>query len=232
MEECGRFLPGAGGAGVLQVPDRVLGMPLLDVRLNVRQRRPPRAIVDFLQEAGQRVEEFIANRPVRISGFVPSDFAEVYCVLEAVADQGLATGDVFCEWGSGFGVVAMMAALLEYQACGIEIERSLVDGARMLAEDFDLPVDFVHGSFVPPGGESIVEEFFGSEDSWLTSYADDAYARLGLSPLEFDVVYAFPWPGEEDVITELFDEFAAMGSLLLTYGQIEGVRVRRKVVRA
>jgi hypothetical protein len=206
-------------------------MPLVDVKLRCRQQRPPRDVADFLREANQRIEEFVAERRVRISGFVPSDFADVYAALEAVAEHGLATGDVFCEWGSGFGVVAMLAALLEFNATGIEVEQSLVDGARLLAEDFDLPVDFVCGSFVPRGGESIVEEFYGSDEAWLSSHADNAYAELGLSPLEFDVVYAFPWPGEEDVIAQLFDEFAAVGSLLLTFGQIEGVRARRKVVR-
>ncbi len=199
--------------------------------MNIREGRLPRDIADFLVEANLRIEAFVQNRPVRISGFVPSDFDFVYGALEAVADQGLAAGDVFCEWGSGFGVVAMMASLLEFQAYGIEIEAGLVDGARALADDYDLPVDFVTGSFVPAGGEMIVEEFYGNEDLWLSGHVDDAYQTLGMSPRDFDVIYAFPWPGEEDVISNLFEEFAAVGSLLLTFGQIEGVRARRKVVR-
>ena len=40
----------------------------------------------------------------------------------------------------------------------IPFEDSLVTGARMLSEDFDLPVDFVTGSLVPAGGEPIVDE--------------------------------------------------------------------------
>ena len=207
-------------------------MPLADVKLDIPHSKLPADVDSFLSEANQRIEEFIANRSVRISGFVPSDFDCVYFALEALADQGLATGDVFCEWGSGFGVVAMLAAALEFQSYGIEIERSLVDGARELAEDFDLPVDFIEGSFIPEGGESIVEELFTGEYAWLDSHADEAYSQLGMSPRDFDVIYAFPWPGEEEIISSLFDEFASVGALLLTFGQIEGVRVRRKVVRA
>lgn len=207
-------------------------MPLVDVKLDIPVSRLPREIEDFLEEANQRIEAFIANRSVRISGFVPSDFDCVYQALEALADQELATGDVFCEWGSGFGVVAMLAAALEFDAYGIEIERSLVEEARQLAEDFDLPVDFVEGSFIPEDGESIVEELFTGEYAWLDSHADEAYSELGMSPRDFDVIYAFPWPGEEEIISQLFEEFAAVGALLLTFGQIEGVRVRRKVVRA
>ena len=207
-------------------------MPLADVKLDIPHSKLPADVDSFLSEANQRIEEFIANRSVRISGFVPSDFDCVYFALEALADQGLATGDVFCEWGSGFGVVAMLAAALEFQSYGIEIERSLVDGARELAEDFDLPVDFIEGSFIPEGGESIVEELFTGEYAWLDSHADEAYSQLGMSPRDFDVIYAFPWPGEEEIISSLFDEFASVGALLLTFGQIEGVRVRRKVVHA
>ena len=137
----------------------------------------------------------------------------------------------FANGGSGFGVVAMLAQLLEFQTYGIEIEDSLVVGAQQLADEFDLPVDFVCGSFVPEGGEHIVDELCSGTDSWLTGVADDAYQELGLSPNDFDVVYAFPWPGEENVIAGLFDEFCAVGSLLLTFDHLEGVRVRRKVVR-
>ena len=104
------------------------------------------------------------DRQIRISGFVPSDFEPVYQALDAIVEGNLASGDVFCEWGSGFGVVAMLAQLLEFQTYGIEIEDSLVTGARQLAEEFDLPVDFVTGSFVPAGGEHIVDELCSGTD--------------------------------------------------------------------
>lgn len=206
-------------------------MALADVPLHVPERRLPHDIVEFLDDANARIRKFVADREIRISGFVPSDFEPVYQALDAIVEENLASGDVFCEWGSGFGVVAMMAQLLEFQTYGIEIEDSLVVGARQLADEFDLPVDFVTGSFVPAGGERIVDELCSGTDSWLTGIADDAYEELGLSPNDFDVVYAFPWPGEENVIAGLFDEFCAVGSLLLTFDHLEGVRVRRKVIR-
>ncbi len=206
-------------------------MPLIDVPLNIRERRLPRDVAEFLKEADTRIQDFIAERKVRISGFVPSDFEPVFHALDAMAENELATGNTFCEWGSGFGVVAMLAALLEFECYGIEIEDSLVGASRKLAEDFDLPVDFVTGSLVPTGGEPIVEQLCSRDNVWLFSNTDDAYDQLGMAPNDFDVIYAFPWPGEEAVIAALFDEYAAVGALLLTFGHIEGVRVRRKVVR-
>ena len=206
-------------------------MPLTDIPLHIRERRLPRDIAEFLTEADDRIKAFVEEREIRITGFVPSDFEPVYHALHAVVEDDLAAGDVFCEWGSGFGVVAMLAATLEFQAYGIEIEDSLVVGSRLLCDDFDLPVDFVTGSFIPGGGEPIVDELCSGTDAWLTGVSDNAYQELGLGPRDFDIIYAFPWPGEEHVIAALFDEFACMGALLLTFDHLEGVRVRRKVVR-
>ena len=42
---------------------------------------------------------------------------------------------------------------------------------------------------------------------------------------------AYPWPGEEQVIFDLFTDYAAVGALLLTYHGQDGVRLARKVRR-
>jgi hypothetical protein len=44
-------------------------------------------------------------------------------------------------------------------------------------------------------------------------------------------VFAYPWPGEEQVIFDLFADTASVGALLLTYHGIDGVRLQRKVKR-
>ena len=171
-------------------------MPLAEVILQIPERPLPRFVSEFLEEATDRIRDFVDVRQIQVNGFVPSDFDVVFAGLEALAESDVVAGDVFLEWGSGFGVVAMLASLLEFQSYGIEIDSELTACARMLASDFDLPVDFVAGSFIPPGGEELVERLFSSSESWLTTTADRAYDELGLSMSDFDVVYAFPWPGE------------------------------------
>tara|TARA_R110002095_G_scaffold154388_4_gene134187 strand:- start:402 stop:1037 length:636 start_codon:yes stop_codon:yes gene_type:complete len=191
----------------------------------------PDEIVAFLREADLRVSQFLQDSPRRATGFVPSDYKTVYHALQAITDTNLAPGNSFCEWGSGFGVVASLAAMLEFMACGIEIEEELVDASRSLAEHFGLPVEFVQGSFIPLGGESCVEEAYAennSEFSWLITDAEEGYEELQLELEDFDVVFAFPWPGEEYLITSLFEKYAAEGALLLTYNSLESVRLRRK----
>src|SRR5579885_3294362 len=114
-------------------------MALLDVKLTVADAELPADVRALLREADRRIERF--QRDCHVPGFVPSDFAGAYRVLRALQEADAAPGGLFCEWGSGFGVVACLAALLGYDAHGIEIEGELVDAARELAADFDLPVE-------------------------------------------------------------------------------------------
>jgi len=207
-------------------------MPLVAVELENNDSALPDDVADFLREADSRISQFVRNSPVRVTGFVPCDYVTVYHALRAIAEANLTAGTSLCEWGSGFGVVASLAAMLEFDACGIEIERDLVDGAQLLADDFGVPVQFVHGSFVPPGAEAAAEQALADNNDeyfWLVTEADDTYEELGLDLDDFDMVFAYPWPGEESLIADLFEEYAADNALLLVYDQTESVYVRRKV---
>ena len=207
-------------------------MSLVDIKISIDGSVLPDDVVAFLCEADLRVSQFVRNSPVRVTGFVPSDFVTVYRALRAITEANLAPGTSLCEWGSGFGVVASLAAMLEFDAYGIEIERGFVDASRKLADDFGLPVEFVHGSYVPSGAEAYVEEAYAdnnAESHSLVTDADDAYDELGLDLDDFDVVFAYPWPGEERLIENLFEKYAAEGTLLLMYNQYNSVRLRRKV---
>ncbi len=207
-------------------------MPLVDVEISIDGSVLSDDVVAFLREADLRVSKFVRDSPIRVTGFVPSDFVTVYQALRAITEAKLAPGTSLCEWGSGFGVVASLAAMLGFKVCGIEIERGLVDASRRLADDFDLPVEFVHGSFVPPGAQAYAEETYADNNAgyfWLVTDADDAYEELELDPDDFDVVFAYPWPGEECLIEILFEKYAAEEALLLTYNQFNSVRLRRKV---
>lgn len=201
---------------------------LVDVALpQPRARVLPARIRELIRESDLRTRDFLARTTV--PGFVLSDFERVGRALQAVEEHNLAPGDSCCEWGSGFGVVALMAACLDFRACGIEINGDLVDEATALAADLGLDVEFACGTYVPHGGEDLtdaVEEEF----DWLRSGGPCGYDALGLDPADFDLIFAYPWPGEEHVIDDLFERYAAVSALLLTYhGGLEDVRLRRKV---
>ena len=101
--------------------------------------------------------------------------------------------------------------------------------ARQLAADFDLPVEFVRGSFVPRGAEEIVHS--GGTYSWLTTEGDYAYDDLDLEVSDLDVVFAYPWPDEEAVVCDLFERYAGVGAVLATYHGSGEFRLKRKVGR-
>src|SRR6266404_3388282 len=148
----------------------------------------PRDVASFLREANRRIERLQLRGCV--PGFVPSHFARTYQVLAALAAADILPGNLFCEWGSGFGVVACLAAMLDFDASGIEIEGELVDAAQQLADDFGLPVEFHLGSYVPHDGAVLLES--GDEFSWFTAEtAGENEWELG--PADFDVVFAYPW---------------------------------------
>ncbi len=207
-------------------------MPLVDVDFSKNASPLDGAVATFLRDADERITDFFRTNRGGCSAFVPSDYAPIYEALQAVIDSDLATGNAFCEWGSGFGVVSSMAAMLEFDACGIEIERDLVDEACRLAEDYDLPVEFVQGSFIPPGGAQEAEQVYLHDNdgfSWLVTDTDSTYDELGREPDDFDIIYAYPWPDEERVICNLFEAYAAKGALLLTQEKFNSLRLQRKV---
>ncbi|HET6426803.1 MAG TPA: hypothetical protein VFJ30_00225 [Phycisphaerae bacterium] len=202
-------------------------MPL--VRVNLPDALPPvpPEVASFIADAQSRIESFVeAHRDKPIPSFVPSEFPLVYAALRCVAEGHLAAGPVFCEWGSGAGVVACLAAMVGFDAHGIEFEGELADLSVQLARDHGIEVDFRRGNIVPYEGQEIAAEV--EEFQWLAVGGPDPYDRMGLEIDDFDVIFAFPWPGEQRVIERLFDRFAADGALLMTYDAVEGVRLVRR----
>jgi hypothetical protein len=199
-------------------------MPLADLDLPAVCKVLPGDVRSFLREADRRIDRFQLTS--RIPAFVPSDFGASYGILKQLAGSWVKPGRLFCEWGSGFGVVACLAAMLEFDACGIEIEAELVDAAQQLADDFSLPVQFIQGSFVPPGGEACTANEDGF--AWLTTQSDSTHEELGLAPDDFTIIFAYPWPDEEKATADLFERFAGAGAVLVTYDSASNFRVRRK----
>ncbi len=202
-------------------------MPLIDVEVSADQVPLPGDVRAFLREAQRRIEQF--QQECRVPGFVTSDFALAYATLAAIDAAQLAPGNLFCEWGSGFGVVASVAAMLDFDACGIEIEQELVCQAQRLADDFEVPARFFQGSFLSLEDERELEPL--AEYAWMTTDGQRRGGELDLDPADFDVVFAYPWPDEEQFIARLFDRHARAGAVLVSYHGGNRMRVRRKTTR-
>jgi predicted O-methyltransferase YrrM len=204
-------------------------MRLVEIEIAFSPDAIPANVAALLADAKCQIALLEEASRASIPAFVPSDFELVYRALMGVKEGNLATGRRFLEWGSGTGVVSCLAILLEFDAAGIEIEPKLVQLAEQLAAKHHIAAQFACGSFVPAGSEPRLD--LAADVTWLSSGGHDGYEQLQLDPDDFDVVFAYPWPGEEQVIFDLFESSAAVGALLLTYHGQEGLRLQRKLRR-
>ena len=205
-------------------------MSLQIVPLELNSQSLPSDISQYLAEASTRIDGYLAENPVLVRGFLPSSFVEVYRAFQFIRDNHLATGDRMCEWGSGFGVVASLASINGFEAWGIEIQARLIEASRELADDFAMDVEFVHGSFVPSGSDHLIDQAFAEQegDISLEPHHDDAYADMGFSVDEFDVIFCYPWPNDIPLVERIFSQFASTGALLMTYRERGQVLLQRK----
>ena len=190
----------------------------------------PSDIVEFLQAIDHLVEQHRVNAPMKFRGFVPSDYLTVYACLKVIYDSHLLCGDRFCEWGSGVGVVASLAAMVGYESYGIEYDGNLCTVAEEICEDFDVPVKLVNGSFIPEGVEDLIEDAFATHDGELALHTDPdrAYDGIGYAINDFDLVFAYPWPNDVELTHQVFDRCATRGALLLAYYDDDTIALYRK----
>jgi hypothetical protein len=205
-------------------------MPLAVVPYSPDATPIPADALALCEDAQARIDAFLeARRDSPLVAFVPSDFPQVYRALRTADKSMLAPGRRFAEWGSGVGVISCLAAMIGFDAVGIEIEPELVALSRQLADDHHVDVEFIEGSFLPPGAEELVDQ--QADVTWLRSDGSDAYAELDLEPDDFDVVFAYPWPGEEKIVFDVFATYAATGALLITFHGQDGIQIQRKTSR-
>jgi len=203
-------------------------MPLVRVDVTPTAGPLPPRIAKFVRAADRRTDAFHEHRSRRpLHAFVSSDLEGTWRMIDAIARGKLAPGRSFCEWGSGLAAVAGLAALSGFDACGIEIEGDLVDEAKRLMTEFELSVPIALGNFVPQDAGELAD--CSSEFTYLSERGPDGHAVLRRDPDDFDLVFAYPWPGSEEVIYRVFEAFAATETLLLTFHGSEGLRVDRKV---
>jgi len=201
-------------------------MPLVDEMIPTDDAPLPERVRAFIVDGEERIARFGRALP----GFVPSDHVLVYRALLALRGGDALSGTRFCEWGSGLGIVAGLAASCGYEAHAIEIEGDLVAAGEELSADHELEVEHVAGTFVPEGSEDLAVGA-GEDLDWLQQGGADGHELLDRDPDEFDLIFAYPWPGEEEIVFSLFERHAGSGALLLTYHGLEGLRAQRATAR-
>jgi hypothetical protein len=157
--------------------------------------------------------------------FVGSELPAVHRALSRLDADDLARGRVFCEWGSGLGGVCGVAAINGFTPSGIETSGPLVESARLLAVDRELAMTFARGTFLLPGDEDLAAR---AHSETRLDFDAGAWDEIELAPGDCDVVFAYPWPGEEGFVDGVFARHASDAALLVTFHDFDRVLVQRK----
>jgi hypothetical protein len=184
-------------------------------------------IIGWIRDAQRRIEAFqdCWKKP-QIEQFVAADYLLVYQTLAWLLESQPRRGNRFLEWGCGFAVVTALASTLDLDAIGMEAEGDLLAQGRNTIELWDVDVELVHGDFLPMGAETLADDpTLPSLGHGLTG----GYEQLGMDLDDFAIVYAYPWPGEDDFHEAVFDRHAAIGALLLLFCGPNEMRLWRKV---
>lgn len=153
--------------------------------------------------------------------FVAADYDVVCEALLPLRGDGLR----FLEWGSATGVITVMADLLGFEAYGIELDPSLVRTADHLAESFQSEARFVAGSFLPTG--YVWRARNGDRRTGTLGTGPSGYLELGYPLDEFDVVFGYPWDGEQAMMLDLMASYGRRDALLLLNSNSDGVQAYR-----
>jgi hypothetical protein len=206
---------------------------LEQLTLRLKPDEVPSNVATMLAEADRRCDDFFdAGLGRRYPRYLPSNPAIVYAAMVYLKEAGYIRGNVFCEWGCGFGVATCMASLIGYEAYGIEIEEELADLATQLAHDYRIPVEILCTSYLPEGYEEC--DGVGGKDllapEATTSRGesiDTTPSYDGLDPDEVDLFFVYPWPGQEELMMDLFKAVSSEDAILLIYhgdGEISAYR--------
>lgn len=205
----------------------------LDFSLEIENNNNPIILTSretsFIETVLMRAN-YISQHDPTLPGLLSSDPVQFSRVLRRLKDGAKLSGHHFCEWGSGIGMIAGLAALNGFDAYGIEADPVLYWEAKKLVKAFSLNVVFAQGSFVPveTTGSFFVNGTFGATD-WAPTSNRDLYRELGQPLSEMNLVYAYPWPREVPLYEALFDMVACTGAVLWLYRHGSAPKLLQKV---
>lgn len=151
--------------------------------------------------------------------FVAADYNSVRDALVSLRKPGRR----FLEWGSAMGVITIMADFLGFDAYGIELDPALVEVGRKLASRSHSKAQFTAGSFIPMGWEWGRSDGDGRHGT--IGHGRSGYLEFGHPLDDFDVVYGFPWMGEEQMMLDLMRDHGHADAHLVLHTARDGTKI-------
>jgi len=196
----------------------VVAADVIEVRDVVLDRRLDALCADGW-EIWQRFDDTFRSR--HFHPFVPADYETARNLLSTLRVPGRR----FLEWGSATGIITIMADMMGFDAYGIEIDGALVATAREVASRHRSAARFVVGSFLPAGYRFRTRD--GDGRTGTIADGPSGYLELGRALEDFDVVFGYPWGGEEAVMLDVMQRYGRSDALLLLYGSDNSARIYR-----
>ncbi len=194
-------------------------MPVQEIYLDLPTDPLPDQIRNFLEAADKRCDEvFDTGKNKTMPSFIPADYELVYRAIKELNEKHTLLGNRFCEWGSGIGTATCTAALLGFEAHGVEIEPELVKRSRELASQHQIEANFIESSFLPEGFDFLRTQ--GGRELLSPHNAKNgghAYEEVDWELEDIDLFYVYPWPHEQESNLELFEILATEGAYMVCY---------------
>jgi hypothetical protein len=200
-------------------------MAIIQIDLPVSGIKVSPEVARFIKTADRMMEDYDdANEYRKRPNFVHCDPQLAYAAIRCVTDLNLPLGRVFCEWGSGFGMSTCIAALLGYEAYGIELDFEVVALSRKLAKSQNITATILETSYFPDGFSS----YAGSGDDELIVPPEYSrihgevrhmprYEGMDCDTDEIDLFFVYPWPKEHEMFQDLFNAVAGDRAVLIAY---------------
>jgi hypothetical protein len=192
-------------------------MSLIELDIELDDELPlPAPIEQWLATARQRTQVYwdqFVKRP--LPQYIECDFEWVARGLEYCRQRNLPVGNMFVEWGCGFGVITGAAGLLGFEAIGIEVEPFLCEEGRKLLAANSINAEIWQGNFLPGGARKLADDTDPLVS--LSHLSASAYEQNQMGLDDFALVYAYPWPGEEHFLRCVFERYARSKALMLMY---------------
>jgi hypothetical protein len=204
-ETCGHPAAGYRVTSDLERPLSVDLSKTLDPAL----RRTITALIDDGYEIWERFDAEVRQKEWH--PFVPFDYENALRMLLEIGPGP----QKFLEWGSGTGVITIMADLLGFDAHGIELDGRLVKSGQELAQKYGSKARLVEGSFLPAG-----YRWRGNGDDRMGTIGEgrSGYLELGMPLESFDVVFGYPWDGEAPLMRDVMKQYGRADARLILGG--------------
>jgi hypothetical protein len=119
-----------------------------------------------------------------------------------------------------------MAGKLGWDAVGIEAEEFLVEQARQFLRSENIPAEIWHGNFLPSHAERLAKR--QANHASLFHQIPSVYASKSLAVDDFATIFAYPWPGEDYFLKDVFRHYAADQAILVMFLGPYEIEIYRK----